>query len=45
MTFFDQPSGVAKQIDVLAVTDAIAGSRSVAMELPFVDHFAERCAD
>ena len=30
MTFFDKPSSVAKKIDMLAVTDAIAGSRSVA---------------
>jgi hypothetical protein len=38
----DQPGGIAKQIDVLAVTNPEAGSLAVPEQLPFVECFAQR---
>ena len=42
VTNLHEPSDVAQQIDMPRVADAKAGGRAVPVQLPFVDHLAQR---
>jgi hypothetical protein len=43
MLLLHEPSDVTKQIDVLAIADAITSSHPMTMELPIGEDFPHRC--
>jgi hypothetical protein len=43
MLLLHEPRDVPKQIDMLAIADAITGSHPMTMELPIGEDFPQRC--